>query len=306
MRRRLMLRKRLAILAMGLLGGAAAPATKLTISRVVSDAHIPTDVIVGRAHCGASTWLLTDTAHLITVSTDTLTVGIRQVSGFTRDDNPWGLACLNDGTIWTLATARSLVRLDDLGQTHDRVVLPLPRTALFGAGDRVLFQQVPIVRGAAALATTPPSDPASVRTWPGLVSRRATTREQEIAQNLVNCGIGFAGAVPCWFVNETRFTVSDGRVARSIDVGSPPSSRSGDTPIRDIALASHSFWLLANSHDTDRGQLTGASLMFHDEPTAVRAIVNLTPPARLLLAVTDTNCWLLTTDGSLVEVTVTR
>ena len=297
---------RLLTIALSLIGATTASAGDLTVTRLTPLLQMSASVIVGRARCGASTWLLTERLELVEVRTTATTAVMRKVLGLMGDDRPWGLACVIDGTLWTLATPRALVRIAADGRVAERIMLSLQRFALFGAGDRVLFQQLPIAASAVALAASPPRQPAAIRSWPGLIERRAATRERELAQNMVNCGIGFAATVPCWFIDDLTVTVSDGRAVRTIDVGLPGVLGSAEPSIRDVALASHSVWLLADGRDPDRGNRAGITLLFQHEQTRVRARLDLKPTARVLLAASDTSCVLLTTDGALMEVTVKR
>ena len=68
-------------------------------------------VIIGRARCGASTWLLTDLLALIEIRVNERAIFRRTVRGFVRDERPWGLACVGTGELWTLVDYRTLARL---------------------------------------------------------------------------------------------------------------------------------------------------------------------------------------------------
>jgi len=273
--------------------GAATPV--LAIGRIEHTGTVPAGLIVGRAHVRDRTWLLTDRLVLIDIAEPRASVAVHPIVGLAREDRPWGLAALEEGTLWTLAAARSLVRLDAEGRAHERIPVALPRVALFGAGNRVLFQQLPVGPGTSALLSAPPRRPSLVQTWPGLIQRARASRELEVAQNLVSCGIGVDGWLPCWFAEDALIAVSDGREVRRID---------GVRPLHDVALAAHSTWLLVAGRDSNGGSLVGTTLLFRDDRSNARAALELKPAARLVLSATDDGCRLLTVEGSLMQVTV--
>lgn len=281
-------------------------AASLKVARVSPPGRVPEDTIVGHATCGGSSWLLTDANQLVEVhgNADAVT---RAVLGFQVGDRPWGLACLSDGTLWTMAAPRALARLDRTGRVQERVSVQLPRIALFGAGERLLFQQLPIAFGAAALMTSPPRRPASVRPWPGLTSRTARTREEQLAQNLATCGIARETSVPCWFIDEMEFTISDGSAARAIKLPSvemPMLDR--EMPVRDVALAPEGrFWYLVGGRDPEHGRRAGVRLVRGHEQSFEQLSIDLRPSARVLLSATASRCLLVAMDGSLVEIAVT-
>jgi len=272
----------------------------LTPPRIVSDA-----LIVGRAACPTVTWLLNDATQLISVDSSAA-VAARAVRGFAAGERPWGLACLPDGTLRTMATPRSLVSIDPSGMTHERIAVPLPRTALFAAGDRLLFQSSPIAVGAAALASSPPRQPMAARPWPGLIVRGASRREDEITRNLVLCGVPSGREVPCWFEPDAQISISDGQTVRVVAVTAlydGPIARSA--PLQDVALAPGRVWLLlTGGRDGDRP--SGRRLVAVSERGGDRWSADLNPPARLILSATAERCLLLATDGSIVSAVVTR
>lgn len=281
-------------------------AAELRVTQMSKPASIPDTVVVGRAVCSASTSLLTESRQLVEVRNGGAVATVK-VSGFAPSDRPWGLACLADGTLWTMATARTMARIDETGQIRRRIDVQLPRVALFAAGDRLLFQQLPIVQGTAALMTSPPQQPYAVRSWPGLVVQGARTRENELAQNLAICGVALGTSVPCWFIRAMQFTVSNGTASRTVDVPplrSMPVDR--ETPIRDVALASSEyFWLLAGGPDAERGRTAGVRLFRLRERTSEALSLELKPAARIVLRATESQCLLLLVDGSVIEVAVT-
>ena len=172
--------------------------------------RIPATLIVGRAVCGQSTWLLTERADLIVMTHATRQVTARVVKGLPFTDTPWGLACLADGSLWTLGTARTLVRMSAEGVVRERIELKFPRLVLFGFTDRLLFIDLPMLVARPLLATALPREKGESRPWPRFLARATELRTDLFARNLVNCGIGDGRSLPCWFADERTVIVSDG------------------------------------------------------------------------------------------------
>jgi len=282
----------------------AAAAPQLRLTRASAPGLVPDALIVGRATCRGTTWLLTETGKLVEVADADWTVTVRSIRGLRSSDNIWGLACLSDGTLWTLSSPGTVARLDRSGEIVERIRVPLPRVALFAAGDRLLFQQLPILPNVAALATSPPRQPATSRAWPGLVGRDAKRREDQIARNLVNCGLPRGLSVPCWFVDDPSFTISDGASVSTVasPTGTPPADRAA--PIRDVALTSADrYWLLATSAGGPVPP-AGTRLFRGHERSGEQLSLKLAPLARLMLSATESRCLLLTVTGSIMEVVV--
>lgn len=276
---------------------------RLRVSSSTRAGLVADALIVGHATCAGISWLLTEAPDLVEVSLATRDAVAHAVHPLGPDDRPWGLACLADGTLWTLANPRTTARIDPSGAVRERVALTLPRIALFGAGRRLLFQSMPMVAGAPALASSPPRQPLVVQPWPALRARRAGSREQELTLNLVNCGLSVTGWLPCWFAAEPRFTISDGVTTRTL---APPALQSlpvdRSAPIWDVAVSPNRVWLLATvpaALDHKRG---GRWLVQTDVDGRERARLELAPPARLILTASDVACTLLAVDGRVLEV----
>lgn len=282
----------------------------LMVTALTRPGLIPHALIVGHATCRGTSWLLTEAAQLVEISGDGRSVGVHQVSGLTTAERVWGLACLSDDSLWTLASARTVARLDRSGRIQERIALKSPRVALFGAGDRLLYQALPVAgAGTSALATSPPRQPESVREWPGLTARTAGAREQLIARNLVNCGLGFERWMPCWFPDDMRFSLSDGSASRTVEVPALRAAAADDrtAPIWDIALsATDQFWLLASSRGRRDDRRAGRRLFRIAESTGTTASIAIEPPARLIVAAGESRCLLASTEGGVMEVVVRR
>ena len=264
-------------------------------------------VIVGRAQCAGEVWLLNESRQLIRVTPSETppTVTVYEVRGLSRDDRPWGLACLSDHSLWTLARPRALARLTRNGHVAERVTLLVPWIALFGAGDRVLFEPAPPLVASPVLATALPRLSGNGRPWPGLITQPTGTRAELLGRNLVACGLVSGSAVPCWFAGDTHVVLSDG--IRS-DRFSFASMRSADVdtsaPLRDIAFVGQGrIWLLPTSSRAERGQHAATHILLATPAGSETGRLALESPARLLLAASETRCLLLTVRGELLEVT---
>jgi hypothetical protein len=272
---------------------------------------VPDRLIVGRAACGGSafnsTFILTETPELIEISRSR-TVSIHPVQGLAIGDELWGLACLSDGSLWMLAGPRVVVRVGREGRVRERVNVPLPRVGLFGAGPRLLVQQMPILAGGPVLVATPPRQPENVRPWPGLVARSGRGQAPQMDRNLVSCGLGFDAWTPCWFADGSRVVVSDGATSRSLTWHQPIGARfDRAAPIWDVALTSgHRYWLLATkAPPASGGSRIGGRLFLARENAHDGLSLDLVRGARLIVAASASRCTLLTVDGRLIEVRTT-
>ena len=273
-------------------------------SRVLGAALVGRDLIVGRARCQQTTWLLTEGRRLVAISHRDARVVVREVRSFRADDAPWGLACVRAGTLWTLASPRTLARLDQNGRLQERIDVRPPRVALFSVGERLLFQPLPFVAGTPLFAASRPDLLMETATWSGPVARSADSRESVLTRNLVNCGIPNEESIPCWFPDEAQIMVSDGTARRSTKFPSleaPGIDRTA--PIWDVALlASGRLWVLTKSiRGTTERPAGGRLIQF--EPTGIeRSALDLHAGARLILAATETHCLLLNIHDDLIEV----
>jgi hypothetical protein len=196
------------------------------------------------------------------------------------------------------------VRLSREGRVVERINVQFPRIALFASGDRLVFQQLPLIVAGPVLASSPARQPSAVTPWIGSNARAAASRSDQLAQNLVNCGIGVEPFMPCWFADEARITVSDGVSAHTIPVRAVQTAGvDASAPIRDVALAGADWlWVLATAATPSAGRRAGGRLLKIDRLGAARDRVELSPPARLILGATASACWLLTVHGEVMEV----
>ena len=278
---------------------------RLQVTPVALDPVVPQAEIVGRAVCRGSTWLLTKSADLIRLNHDSRTSTTQRASDVRPDDSFWGLACLEDGNLWTLATGHVLARMTTNGTIVERVVMAMPQLEVFGVQDRLVFLGLPIVPDRPVLSVASRGSPGTVRPWLGLVGRASFGSGPSFPTNLVDCGISFASRLPCWFADRSRISISDGTIAR--EVALPWLDESGvnrAAPIRDAALMPDgSMWVLAASSAATLDGRRVSQKLSHVTPSGVeQESVPLTPAARLIAWVDTTGCVLLSVTGNLLRV----
>jgi hypothetical protein len=247
---------------------------------------------------------LTDRPELVRVAHAPVAVTGRAVTGLRPADKPWGLACLSDGSLWTLAASRVLARMTAEGVVHERVTLQFPRLAIFGWTDRLLFLQLPLPIAKPILATGLPRAVGSSQPWPRFFGRAAESRTDLIARNLVSCGIGRERDLPCWFADDKRITISDGTGFTSTSFAALyEGPLDAAAPIWDVALGSRDTrWLLVSAAMPVAGHKVGGRLVKATADGRTEASLELNPPARTILHADSARCTLLTVDGRLMEV----
>jgi hypothetical protein len=272
-------------------------------ARIVATRSIGDGTIVGRAVCGRTTWLLTETPELVDVRTPDGAGGVRAVAGLEPSDSPWGLGCPSGGELWTLATPHALVRITLEGRASERIGVALPAFALFAVSDRLVREQLPLVVGEPVLLSSGSRQLSGVP-WKGLTARAPTGASDIVTKNLVNCGIPFAQWLPCWFTDGAVVSLSDG--VRSTDVPVPAAyaaSLDRSVPIHDVAMGgANRLWLLATGSPAGGGRRAAGRLLEVDRTGLQQGQMELSTPVRLILAATQSACWLLTVRGEIVEV----
>jgi hypothetical protein len=274
-------------------------------ARVLPGPRFPmSTAIVGRASCGNDAYLLTRAGEFIHVSDGrTPSLEMHVVRELATKPDLWGLACLSDGSVWTLETGHSLARLTRDGHVSLRLDLQLPWIAVFGAGERLLFQALPVVVNKPVLSTALPASLDAVRSWPGLDGRAGQGSTPSVTRNLLRCGIPASGWHPCWFVDDRAIAISDGVTTRVVAV--PEGERAsldGEMPVWDVGIGSESrLWILASSPPFNgRRRLANKLLLVQRDGRVAR--VQLPRAARLLLFAAAARCLLLLESGELAEV----
>jgi len=281
-------------------------ASALQVRQLSSSNVIGRQVVVGRAHCAGTTWLLTDGPELARVSVDDGAVSSAALHGLRNGEKPWGLACLPNGELWTLATHEVLARLTADGQVVERVRLDRPRLGIYGAGERILLQHPPPGVGKPLLAAGLPRNLLGFVQWPAPASQQVQSRDDQLRANLVSCGIGVSGYVPCWLANQSRLAIGDGTLShttvqdlRFVREGTIDES----APIWDVALAGTSrVWVLASARTGADGRRVGGRLTKSSRRGSIEGFVDPSPSARLIMWATEDRCVLLSANGQLLEV----
>jgi hypothetical protein len=263
-------------------------------------------VIVGRAYCAGTTWLLTDGPELTRLSVEAGAVSSSPLRGLRVGEKPWGLACLPGSELWTLVTHEVLARLTADAQVVERLRLDRPRLGIYTAGERILLQQPPEGVGKPLLAAGLPRKLPGFVQWPAPVSQQTRSRDEQWRANLVSCGIGVSGDVPCWLVNQSRLVIGDGTPRHTI-VQELRFFRAGTideaAPIWDVALAGSSrVWVLASARAGADGRRVGGRLTKSSRRGSDEGSVDLSPSARLILWAEEDRCVLLSATGQLLEV----
>ena len=278
---------------------------RLQLTNVALHPAVPQSVIVGRAVCSGSTWLLTKSADLIRLKHESRTPDIHRVGELRPGDSFWGLACLEDGSLWTLATGRVLARMTTGGAIVERVAMAMPQVAVFGAQDRLVLLGLPIVPNRPVLSAGSRDSPGTVWPWPGLVGSGGFGDRPSLSTNLVGCGVGVGAQLPCWFADQSRVSIGDGTFAREVALpwlAEPDVHRAA--PIQDVALMPDgSMWVLAASSTASAdGRRVSRKLSRVTPSGAEREAVTLEPAVRLIAWADTTGCVLLTVTGSLLRV----
>ena len=299
-------RATISLISAALLSTASFPdAGALHVRTLAVPAVIGHEVIVGRAHCAGVTWLLTDVPELTGITIETSTVSSSSVRSLRPAEKPWGLACLSNHELWTLASQDSLARMQADGTVVERLRLDRPRLAIFGVGERLLLQHPPSASGRSLLAAGVPRNLAGFRPWPAPLSQPVSSRDEQIQSNLVKCGLG-TSVVPCWLANQVRVVMSDGSAATTTirEFSFVRRSAVDDAvPIWDVALAgSWRVWVLTSVRGGADGRRAGGRLTRSNRRGTDEAFVDLNPAARLILWADDNRCVLLSTTGQLLEV----
>lgn len=274
-----------------------------------------TEIIVGRAVSDDDVIVLTDSKSLVRLNPFRGTVQRVQVSSINTDENVWGLARLEDGTLWTLVGRATLTELSSQGKVVRKIDLRVPHLALFGWKNRLLYQAIDLSPPSAALAQGPPGN--HDRTPCGSLQTRLfnTVRPEMWALNLVKCGVGRADELPCWFQNEVvidRIRV-DGKGSPcrldNLKLTRPAAlTRAEDAPhpIWDAYIpASGELWVLITSDTPASANGRSGWEVFRYSPQGrLIAGTRLPVPARLILGVREDFCYLLAHDSRITRVKV--
>jgi hypothetical protein len=293
------------VAALAVVGLATGADTSPLRQRIVSTTTITMEhVIVGRASCGTSTWLLTDAPALVEVAAVGAAGLTTPVRGFARDEHPWGLACVAHDELWTLANYRTLARVSRSGDVILRTKLRQPRLNVFGAGELLLLQP-PTAPNLPLLSAARPVDINRTQPWPGVTTMTGGSKKTDLPSGLVACGLPFQMRLPCWITTQTRITISDGAPMRT-SVVLPnfldDTAHDPTTPVWDVAVAPSVLWILTSAVSGEAGRRVAARITRTNSRGERLGAMQLEPRGRLILAASDRAATVLTAAGTVVEV----
>lgn len=284
----------------------AADAPQLRQHMPRTSGAVDSHVLVGRARCGETTWLLTDAPALVRIATAERRIVTAPIRGLDRDDRPFGLACLR-GDLWTLGGFRGLLRLSPDAIVVSRVKLRQPRLSVFGTEDSLLFLQLPTSAGMPLLTRASPADANRQTPWPGVISAEASTAQAAISSALVTCGLAFRQHLPCWAASDARISIADGTASHTTFLAPRflgTLAIDPTTPIWDVALTSPvDGWVLTSTVAGPAGRRAGGRLTRVGPRGDDMGHLDLAPRARVILSATDRSALVLTATGTLLEVT---
>ena len=162
---------------------------------------ISPEVIRGR-HVDGNTVLLLVETTIVRVDLEARSV-TRGAIGVAPGTACWGLAKLDDGTLWSLRGRNAIIRIESDGRVSRELPLTEPHAGLFGAGNRLILQRAMSPPPAIALSAGVPGEELrepwsdmTTRVFPGIA------RAQLAALNMVACGSSEQAERPCWFPHE--------------------------------------------------------------------------------------------------------
>jgi hypothetical protein len=227
----------------------------------------------------------------------------------------WGLARLADDSLWTLIGWNTAAQVSAAGAIERTIDLPVAHLGLFGAGDRLVFQQASLAAGTPALFAGRPGDLARTP-WSDMTTRAfdQLASGAAAALNLVACGSSASREVPCWFPDEpvVWLIAADGatrriglaglsRVAPETLINAKAPAR----PVRDIYVERDgTMWVISTGKGPDgktpgRGGWILARYGPRGEPIDRRQLPEL---ARLVLHAGRGRALVLTGPGMVAEV----
>jgi hypothetical protein len=272
------------------------------------------DVIGGRVNEGNDVWLLVggkDLVHLDLPSRRNRRVALKIAAG----ENCWGLARLEDGSLWTIKGRQSLIRIDPDGGVVREEVLPEPHLGLSAARDRLVYQVAGFTPPGPALRAGRPGDATTVR-WSDMTTRTfdGIARASAVVLNVVSCGGTARKERPCWFPDEAAVSLIDAAGATrrldlpGLDVVPPEVLLTAENPARPVRDAfldrDGGLWVLSTGTAPSGGsERPGGWILARygpgGEPLGVR---RLGEPARLILRAEPGRALLLTGAGMVAEV----
>ena len=276
---------------------------------------VGTEVIGGRAGEGHQVWLLAGWADLVHV--DLLARRSQRVMiRIGPADQCWGLARIDDGSLWTLKGRRALIQIAPDGAVVKDRPLPEPHLGLFGVRDRLVYQVANLTPPAPALRSAVPGD-ADPLPWSEMKTRPfdRLARAAAAALNMVACGGSAVEERPCWFPEEAAVSIiGSGGATRRLELSGLATvpaeilltAENPARPIRDAYLdPDGNLWVLSTgTAPPGRADRPGGWILARYGPDGRRlGIHHLAESARLILRAESGRALLLTGAGMVAEAT---
>jgi hypothetical protein len=271
------------------------------------------EVIVGRAEGDGVVWILAG-RHLVRVDLEARRTQ-RTALKIGPGESCWGLARLQDGSLWTLKGRTSIVRLEADGSVSREIRLPGPHLGLFASGDRLVYQEAEFTPPADALKTGLPGDERT-QPWSEMTTRAFATlaRGSAVALNMVSCGGSRGAERACWFPDEAAVSLIDpaGRTRRvaltGLEVVAPEVLLTAENPPRPVRDAyvdeGGTLWVLSTGKPpSGAADQPGGWILARYRPQGESLGARMLPEsARLILRATAGRALLLTGGGMVAEV----
>lgn len=276
---------------------------------------ISREVVGGRADDGrGQVWLLGGGEAIVRIDLKA-GIGTRTPIHLSKGESCWGLARLDDGSLWTLRGRSTLVQVGAGGRVAREVPLPEPHFGLYARGDRLVYQPARFVQSGRLLFAGAPGDPHP-EPWSSIEARSfpALARASAAALNMVACGATRTTELPCWFPDDTSLALvgADGtrRVALDGLTKVPPevllASENPARPLRDVFVDEAGSIRVLSSGVPPAGHDDQPGGWLLAEYTAAGALVRILPlgePVRLILGADSSRLLVLTGAGMVAEVT---
>ena len=275
---------------------------------------VENEVIAGRADDEDDVWLLVGGTDLVHFNLKTQRVS-RATIKLGPAEHCWGLARLRDGSLWTLKGRRAVIQIDADGIVTRDVPLAEPHLGLFGAADRLVYQQASFTPPGPALRAGVPGEANSVP-WSEMSTRTFPTiaRASAVALNLVACGGSARAERPCWFPDEAAVSLIDPRGATrrvtlpGLDLVPPEILLTAENPARPVRDAyvdrDGRIWVLSSGIPPPGGadRPGGWILARYAADGAADGLARLQDSARLILRAESGRVLLLSGTGHVAEV----
>ncbi len=275
---------------------------------------VENEVIAGRAEDEDGVWLLVGGTDLVRV--DLAAQRVRRAAiKLDPGERCWGLARLHDGSLWTLRGRHAVIQIAPDGIVKREASLAEPHLGLFGAADRLVYQQASFTPPGPALRAGAPGDAGTVP-WSEMTTRAFSTiaRAPAVALNMVACGGSARAERPCWFPDEAAVSLIDSRGATrrialpGLDLVSPEillTAENPARPVRDAYLDREGrIWVLSSGTPPPGGadRPGGWILARYAADGAADGLARLQDSARLILRVESGRVLLLSGRGHVAAV----